>query len=398
MSQSPVEIIPVTTRKEQKQFTRFAWELYQDEPHWVPPLRKNQEELLGFHKHPFHLKAEMQTFLARQDGKVCGRIAAIINHAHNEKHKESRGFFGFYECIDNQQVSDALFDAALNWLKERNINNMRGPMNPSINYEVGLLTEGFDKPPTFMMTYNHSYYQKLIEGYGFKKEEDLYSFWGHIDMLDQLDEKLDFIIAEATRRFNVNIRPMDTSRFLEEVKTFLDIYNKSLVGHWGCVPLSDEEINHMAGDMQRLIVPEMTSIAEVDGKPIGVVFGLLDYNPRIKKIDGKLFPFGFLRLLMNKRAIKKIRLISTNVLPEYQRWGVGLLLLSRLVPDVLAFGIEEAEFSWVAESNSLSYGSLKRGGAIIDKTYRIYDYGEAEPLTEEASLKEETEQSQDDDE
>ena len=123
----------------------------------------------------------------------------------------------------------------------------------------------------------------------------------------------------------------------------------------------------------------MTTVAEIEGRPIGVVFGLLDYNPRIKLIDGRLFPFGFLRLLWNKSAIKKVRLISTNVVPEYQRWGVGVVLLARLVPDILKWGIQECEFSWVLESNHLSLQSLRRGGAKLEKTFRIYDFGQATP-------------------
>ena len=123
-----------------------------------------------------------------------------------------------------------------------------------------------------------------------------------------------------------------------------------------------------------MIIPELTCAAEVDGRTVAAAFGLLDYNPRIKKIDGRLFPFGFLRLLTRRKKIKRIRMISTNVLPEYQRWGLGLVVLAQLVPDVLAWGIEEAEFSWVLESNYLSFQSLKRGGAKLVKTYRVYDY------------------------
>ena len=154
---------------------------------------------------------------------------------------------------------------------------------------------------------------------------------------------------------------------------FLDIYNKSLVGTWGFTPLTDAEINSLGKALRFLIVPEMTSVAEVNGTPIGAVFGLLDYNPRIREIDGRLFPFGFLKLLTNKKALKRVRLVSTNVLPEYQRWGVGLVLMSRLVPEIFKWGIEIAEFSWVLESNHLSRATLERGGAEVDKMYRLYD-------------------------
>jgi GNAT superfamily N-acetyltransferase len=137
--------------------------------------------------------------------------------------------------------------------------------------------------------------------------------------------------------------------------------------------MSEREIDHAAAGLKHLIVPELTAATEVDGKMVGAVFGLLDYNPRIKQIDGRLLPFGFIRLLRNKRAIKRVRLVSTNVVPEYQKWGLGLILLNRLLPSALEYGMEEAEFSWVLESNHLSYATLKRGGAKITKTYRMYD-------------------------
>ena len=168
---------------------------------------------------------------------------------------------------------------------------------------------------------------------------------------------------------------MRSSHFREEVRTFLKIYNDSLVGTWGFTPLSEREIDHLSGGLRFLIVPELSSCAEVAGRAVAASFALLDYNPRIKKIDGRLLPFGFLRLLMRKRGMQRIRLISTNVVPEYQRWGLGLVVLSRLIPVAKAWGVKEAEFSWVLESNHLSYGTLMRGVRKLTKTYRIYDYG-----------------------
>jgi GNAT superfamily N-acetyltransferase len=369
---------PVETKREQKQFVQFPWNLYRDDPHWIPPLKANLEELVGFKPHPFHDVADVQAFLAVREGEVCGRILAILNRTHIEYYNERRGFFGFFESVNDQVVADALFEAARQWLAERDVHLMRGPVNPSQNYECGLLVQGFDSPPTFQMTYNPDYYPQLLERYGFQKAQDLYAFWGHVDMLASLDKKLEFIIAEATRRFRLELRYLDPTRFREEVRTFLDIYNASLGGSWGFTPLSEGEIEHISGSLRHLIVPQLTSVAEVDGRPVAASFGLLDYNPRIRQINGRLFPFGFIRLLTRRRRIKRIRLISTNVLPEYQRWGLGLVILARLVPQVLEWGIQEAEFSWVLESNHLSYKSLKRGGAKLTKTYRIYDYPAAE--------------------
>lgn len=374
MTTNSISIEPVTTKAQQTAFIRSAWEHYKGDPNWIPPLIMNIRELLNYKKHPFYDNGEIQTFLAMRDGKVVGRIAAIIDRSHNECHKEERGMFGFFESIDDQTVANGLFDSAKQWFAERDIFLMRGPANPSQNYEWGMLVEGFDSPPTFMMTYNKPYYGKLVEEYGFVKSQDMYAYCGDVDMLNELDPKLLFIAEEARKRFNIDVRRIDKKNFARDVESFLEIYNAALPGQWGFTPLTPGELKALANGLKHLIVPEMTTIAEVDGRPVGVVFGLLDYNPIIKQIDGKLFPFGFLKLLYGRKKITKIRLISTNVIPEYQRWGLGLVLMHRMVPDALDWGINEAEFSWVLESNKLSRGSLERGGAKRDKTYRIYDY------------------------
>ncbi|MDG1874189.1 MAG: GNAT family N-acetyltransferase, partial [Mariniblastus sp.] len=329
---------------------------------------------LNYTKHPFYENAEIQTFLARQNGKIVGRIAAIIDRAHNEFHSEERGMFGFFESVDDQDVANALFDTAKAWFAERNIFLMRGPANPSQNYEWGMLVEGFHSPPTFMMTYNKPYYGKLVESYGFFKSQDLYSYIGRTSMIDDLDPKLLFIANESKKRFNVHPRPISKKNFDKDVASFLEIYNTALPGQWGFTPMSANELKATASGLKMLIVPEMTTMAEIEGRPVATVFGLLDFNPTIKSINGRLFPFGFLKILLGKKKIKRVRLISTNVIPEYQRWGLGLVLLQRLVPDILKWGIKELEFSWVLESNKLSRGTLERGGSIKDKTYRIYDY------------------------
>jgi GNAT superfamily N-acetyltransferase len=374
MTMADLEIKPAVTSRERKAFLQLPWLVNGAYPNWIPPLRQNQEELVNYRPHPFYKTAEVQTFVAWQHGQPIGRIAAIANRAHNAQYKDQLGFFGFFDCIDDQPAAHGLFDAAREWLRARGLTSIRGPVNPSLNYECGLLIDGFQTPPTFMMTHNPPYYQRLVESYGFSKVDDMVAFWGHMDMVKTLDKKLGFINEESRKRFNVNLRRLDRRRFNEEVRLFLDIYNRSLVGTWGFVPMSDEEVEHMAASLKYLIAPEMTAIVEVDGQPIGATFAMLDYNPRIKQTDGKLFPFGFLRLLYNKKAIKRIRVISTNVLPEYQKWGLGLVVLAHLLPSLYEWGIEEVEFSWVLESNHLSYKTLKRGGAIITKTYRIFDY------------------------
>jgi GNAT superfamily N-acetyltransferase len=367
-----LQVRPVDTRAEQKRFIRLPWRTYANDPCWMPPLVMAQEELLGFRPHPFYEKSRSQSFLASRGGTDVGRITAIVNAGHIERYREQRGFFGFFECDDDPAAARALFGAARDWLHAQGMTCIRGPANPSLNYECGLLIEGFDTPPFFMMTHNRPYYAGLVEDNGFHKVEDLFAFFGHMSMLESIDQKLGVMVEGVKERFGVTVRPLDRRRFAEEVRMFLNIYNSSLTGTWGFVPLTAGEVDHMAASLKHLIVPELALVAEVEGKPIGTVFCLLDYNPRIKAINGRLFPFGFLKLLWNKRGIKRMRAISTNVIPEYQAWGVGLVLHAALVPRLYEWGMDEVEFSWVLESNHLSRRTLERGGALVTKKYRLY--------------------------
>ncbi len=367
-----IAIQPVEMRSQQKRFIRLPWRIYQDDPCWMPPLIMSQEELLGFRKHPFYERSKSQSFLVTRGGRDVGRITAIVNAGHIDRYKEQRGFFGFFECDDDTAASRALFQAAGDWLHAQGMTCIRGPANPTLNYECGLLIDGFGTPPFFMMTHNRPWYAHLVEDAGFGKIEDMFAFYGKTSMLDGIDPKLATMIEGVKERFGVTLRPLDKSRFAEEVRMFLHIYNESLGGTWGFVPLTPGEVDHMAASLKYLIEPELAIVAEVGGKPVGAVFCLLDYNPRIKAIDGRLFPFGFLKLLWNKKAIKRLRAISTNVVPEYQAWGIGLVLMSGLYERFINWGLEEVEFSWVLESNYLSRRTLERGGAIVTKKYRMY--------------------------
>jgi len=371
---SEVVVKPVSTCGQRNAFLEFPWTLYRGDPNWIPPLRIDQKEMVGFARHPFYRRNRSQTFLAYRGREVCGRIAAILNVGHVERYNDPRGFFGFFECRDDAEAAHTLFDACRDWLAAQGIHKLRGPTNPSLNYMLGLLIEGFDSPPTFMMTYNPPYYTRLLENYGFRKAQDLYAFWGHISMLPKIAEKLRPVCDRIIERYDVRIRPLDNRHFRKDVKLFLSLYNRSLTNTWGFVPMSDAEMEHLAKGLQHLIVPEMAVAVEVDSRVVGAKFALPDFNPRIRSIDGRLFPFGFIRLLRKKREIKRIRIISTNVLPEYQLQGLGLVLMHGLVPKAIEWGIEEGEFSWVLESNSLSRGALTKCGAQITKTYRLYDW------------------------
>ncbi len=371
---SKIQVEPVQTRRQQKQFFQLPWQLYRDDPLWVPPLRKNQLELLGYKPHPFHDVADVQTFVAERGGEVCGRIATIIHHDHIKRYDEQRAFFGFFESVNDEEVAGRLFDTAFQWLRERGMESIRGPMSPAFHYEIGMLIDGFQYPPSFMIPYNPAYYPELLDRYGgFEKAQDLYTFYGHLSEVPKLLETINFVVAQAKQRFDIKLRAIDKRRFTEEIELFLRIYNQSFQSHWGFVPMSEAEMIQISAEMKHLILPDYTVYAEVDGKTIGVLFALPDYNPRIRKIDGRLFPFGFARLLWNRHGINRARVISTNVVPEFQMWGLAAVMLEYLIPIAQRNGLEHVEFSWVAESNKLSRLTLENGGGAREKTHRIFD-------------------------
>jgi len=368
-----IDVWEVRSRADRRSFNAIQLELNQPDPNWIPPIWRNQNELVGFRKHPFYGHAKSSAFLVSRRGKVAGRIVAIVNEAHNERYQEKRGFFGFFECRDDLEASRALMAAAARWLVQQGMTEVRGPTNPSMNYECGLLVEGFDRPPTFMITHNLPYYEKLWLDFGFAKTQDMYCYHVDTTYLQNLDPKLKFILEQVKQRFNVATRPLDFRKFASEVRLFLDIYNQSLIGTWGYVPMSPEEIRHQSLALRLLLIPQLTSLASVDGKMVGAGFGLLDYNPLIKRIHGRLFPWGWWTLWRKRKEIRRVRLISANVIPEYQKWGMGLVTLEPVLHRALEFGITEGELSWVLESNLLSRGTIERGGATKVKTHRLFD-------------------------
>jgi GNAT superfamily N-acetyltransferase len=339
----------------------------------VPPILAQERELLGWGHHPFFDNAEIVTLLAEREGRSVGRLAVLINHVHNHKYNEQRGFFGFFECIDDAAVAGGLFEAGQDWLRQRGMTAMRGPVNPSFNYTCGLLIDAFDCPPCFLMTYNRSYYAALLESCGFAKTQDLYAYEMDMNMLQVLVERYKPAVLAAIESSKLVIRPFDPGKYQQQSEMYLDIYNRSLEGTWGFTPLQPREARQIAGELRHVIVPELAVFAEIGGQPIGAVLALLDYNQILRKLNGRLFPFGFVRLLTGRRKITAARVMAITMVPSYQSAGFGIVLLDNLVGAVAKWGIERYELSWVLESNSRSRGSLERVGMKKTKTYRIYD-------------------------
>ncbi|CAN5593114.1 GNAT family N-acetyltransferase [soil metagenome] len=354
-----------------RRFIRVAWRQNARDPMWVPPLLLAQKTLLDPKKHPFHQHADVAYFLAEKDGEAVGRIAAIVNHLHNEFHEEKTGFFGFFESDDDPEIARALLDAAAGWLRERGMERMRGPANFSSNEEWGLLVEGFDTPPMIMMAHNPPYYARLIEAAGLEKVKDLLAYW----MDDPTPhERLVKGFERIARRRGLTIRSLDMRRFRQEVDTIKEIYNDAWQKNWGFVPMTDAEFEQMAKEMKPVVDPHLCLIAEVNGEPVGFSLTLPDLNQALKQLpNGRLLPFGIFRLLWEKRKLRGLRVITLGFKQGYQHLGLGLGLYLRSWQVGAERGYQHAEASWILEDNWDMRRPLENMGARVYKRYRLYE-------------------------
>lgn len=367
-----IQVVPIASRREWSSFIDLPYVLYRSDPRWVPPLRIAQKELFDMRKHPFYTHAEMQGFLAVRSGRPVGRIAAIIDRNYNDFHRVNTGFFGFFESIECQSVAEALFAAARSWLAERSITTFRGPMNPSTNYECGLLVDGFDSSPRIMMTYNPPWYARLIEGAGLRKEKDLYAYW--LNAADVVSDKTTRVAERALASNGLKIRSIRMNEFWDEVEKIWNVYTAAWRQNWGFVPMSREEFLHTAKEMKPIVNPDFLLIGEVDGRMVGFALGLLDINEAFKRAGGRLFPFGLAKILYHKRFIRNIRLLLLGVVRQYQTAGVAAAFYSTLIRNGAESGVQGCELSWVLEDNTLMNRSAEALGASRYKTYRIYQW------------------------
>jgi len=368
---SGLTIRPVRTKKDEKTFIKFQWKVYEGNPYWVPPLLLDRRKLIDKKKNPFYLHAEMELFLAERDGEVVGRIGAIVNHNHNKEHNENIGFFGFFECINDQTVANSLFDAARSWLAHNGVTAVRGPASPSVNDEYGLLIEGFDKSPAILMSYNPPYYQQLIENVGFKKAKDLYAYYLRDDKV--FSEKFVRISEMAKKRGGLVFRSLNMKDFDNELVKIHELYSRGWESNWGEVPLTDEEFEYMAKDLKPIVNPEVVVFAESKGKAVGFGVSLPDLNIVLKgNKKGYLIP-ALIRLVLFKKKINFMRIVILGVLPEYRNSGIGGLLFYETGRRGVAQGYWHGEASWVLEDNLMMNRGAKLMNAEKSKTYRIYE-------------------------
>lgn len=364
-------IEPVRNPKDLHAFVTLPWRLYRNDPAWVPPLIGESKKVFRPESNPFFAHGEIEPYLAYRDGRIVGRIAAIRNRIHEEFHQESAGFFGFFECEDDVEVAMGLLGTVRAFLRTRKLEIMRGPVNPSTNEECGLLVDGFQHPPMVMMAHALPYYGPLLERCGLIKARDLYAYFLEAN---EVTEGLDRAAAMVRSRIpEVTLRPIHLKRLDREVEVFRTIYNQAWERNWGFVPMTDAEIDHMARQLKPVVDPTLVRIAEKDGKPVAIALGLPDMNAAVRHANGKLLPFGLLKILWHARRLKRMRLLALGVLPEYRRTGIDVLLYHSIFKDGTAKGYRAGEFSWILEDNLAIRRPIERIGARHYKTYRMYE-------------------------
>ncbi len=361
----------VSTKEEKKQFLEFPYQHYAGDEHWVPPLKMEQKKLLDTDKNPFYENADIALFLAEQNGEICGRIAAIEDRRFNKYHNVKTGFFGFFECINDPSMAKLLFRVAGDWLKERGLNRLIGPANPSMMDEIGILIDGFEYDPSILMPYHKPYYGDLLDEVGLEKEMDLFAFRVNQDNVSF--ERMDRAAEIMNRRYpTLAVRSIDLKNIDKEVEIVQDIFNKAWSDNWGFIPMSKEELTTLADDLKLILDPDFAHIAEIEGEPIAFSVALPDLNQALKHLDGTLFPFGIFKLLWHKRNINQVRTALMGVLPEYQGKGFDALFHRLAILNGREKGIYSSELSWVLETNTNMIRVAERLGAEKEKTYRMY--------------------------
>jgi len=371
-----VEILPVQNAKQKKLFLDFEWEVNRNTENWISPMRMEREKILNTKKHPFYKHSEIQLFLAYTDGKLSGRIAAIVNDNYKDFENETAGFWGFFDAYQNQEVADALFNSAVDWLKTKNKKMMYGPMNPSTNDEVGILIDGFDTPPYMMMTHNPQYYPELIEKYGMTKAKDLWAWFATTDTaMQNISEKMLRVSQKIMKKYNLTLRNLVIKNLKDEIKLVKDIYNNAWSENWGFVPMTDDEINLLASDLKTVADENLLLIAEKEGNPIAFSLTLPNINEILEKIpNGRLFPTGIFKLLTGIKKIKTVRVLVLGVKKEFQFLGLGAVFYIETIRRAKERGYTGGEMSWILEDNYTMNRPIESVGATKYKTYRVYRY------------------------
>ncbi len=380
MANKNVHIEQAQTRQDFEDFIRFPFQLYRGDPNWVPLLLSERRKFLDPKRNPFFDHADVALWLARRNGRVVGTISSHIDHLHNKIHDENIGMFGLFEAVNDYAVAEVLLSTARDWVRERGMAALRGPLSFSQNDECGLLIDAFDGPPMVMMPYNPPYYSEFFERFGLTKAMDLYAYIGDLAQFEgdpnKLPAKLVRVTDKVRRRAGVTMRPANMKAYDEEILEAKAVYNRAWEKNWGFVPMTDAEFDKMAADLKQVLDPNLAIIAEIDGEPVGVSVAVPDINQVFKRLNGRLFPFGWIKALWYARKITGARLMIMGVVEEHRGRGIESLLMFETLKAAVENGYQSTEMSWILENNDMMNRIVANVGqpygAHVYRTYRIY--------------------------
>jgi ribosomal protein S18 acetylase RimI-like enzyme len=365
---------PVETKKDNKRFIEFPYTLYKKilkNPYWAAPLRIDEKNLMNRDKFPFYRHARMQQFLAFRGREVVGRIVGTIDEQYHKFREENVAYFGFFECINDREAAFALFDAALAWARANGMKRIIGPISPTTNHILSVLLNDFTGVPMIQVPYNPDYYPGLYDAYGFGKEKDHFAYIVRKGELP-LSDKIRRVVELVRKRQKVVIEPVDLKQYTEYVKIAKELYNTTWSDNSDFVPWTAEEFDYMAKDLKMAIVPELTFLARIDGKPVGLSVTLRNFNEIFVKMNGRLLPFGIFRLLFGQKKIKSVRLAIMGVLPEYRSMGIDAAFTLETYDRGVAMGIETCEMSLILEDNYPLINMFEKWGSQAYRQYRVY--------------------------
>lgn len=368
-----LELKKARDKKGKKAFVNFPHDLYAKDPNYVPEIFMGQMDILDEKKYPFYEYGSADLWIAYRDDKIVGRIACIDNANYNRHFDTKTGFFGFFDCIDDQNVASALLDKADEYARDRGFNKIIGPTNYSTNETAGTLIDGFHEPPKVMMTYNAPYYKKLLENHGLRKEMDLYAYLLPVDVVSKKSLRVAKALEERLSRKGITIRNISKKKINQEAEGIKTIYNSAWEDNWGFVPFTDAEFDFLKNDLKMIVDEKYSYIAEHEGKAIGFAITLPDINEiLIKNKRGKLFPFGIFRLLLGKNKTQWVRVLALGVHPDYRKMGIEGIFFAKNIVETQRRGGKGGEASWVLESNTEMVNAAERMNGIRYKTYRLF--------------------------
>ena len=374
---SGVTIRPVVTKADRKQFVNLAWDVYRDDPAWVPPLKDEVHGLIDPKKNPWFQHARAMLWLAERDGKTVGRISAQVDQLVLEHMGAGTGQWGMFEALDGEAAT-ALIATAEEWLRAQGMTRAMGPISLSIWDEPGLLISGFDQSPMIMMGHHLAPYQGWIEGAGYAKAKDLLTY--EVDIRPEAQGVMARLVAAGEKNPRIRIRPVDKSKFHDEVSIILNLLNDAWSDNWGYVPLTPAEIAYAGKKLKPIIYPELVRIAELDGEPVAFMLTIPDVNELTRDLNGELFPFGFVKLLwrLRKPRTKRVRVPLMGVAKKLHgtrlAGQLALMLIEHIRRDAVGkYEATHGEFGWILEDNQGMMSIAELPGATINHTYRIYE-------------------------